>query len=189
MKIYKIIIITLFIGLSSYAQDLQLGIKAGANLANTWIEFEQIETNPRVGVNIGALLDLRFNSRVHLQLESQYSREGNNDGFIDYINVPAILKLYPIKDKFYLGLGPQIGFLTSAEGGDQGLKSTNLVFNFGLGYEDPKGFIINFRFGAGLSSIIGEDIIVETPGLDINVGQFKALTHVFQLSMGYKFDL
>ncbi|WP_108802137.1 porin family protein [Aquimarina sp. Aq107] len=193
MKKYSLLIILSFYSIISFGQDIQVGIKGGLNISNTWVnvkgaDLEVEDTKSRTGVHIGGLLDVNLNSWAHLQLETQFSREGDDAAYFDYINVPLIFKFYPVKDVFHINIGPQIGFLTKVEGGDEGFKKTNYAINFGLGVGSKSGFTLDVRYGLGISSFIDEDVVFETEPNSIFNG-LKAYTQVLQVSVGYKFDL
>ena len=77
--------------------------------------------------------------------------------------------------------GPQIGFLLDAEGGTDGLKSSNFGINFGAAYELAGGFFVDARYNLGLSDI--SDIEVDP----IFSGDVSLKTKGFQLGVGYRF--
>ena len=88
-----------------------------------------------------------------------------------------MLKYY-IVEGFNLQAGPQLGILVDAEGGTDGLKSSNFGINFGAAFEVIGGFFADARYNLGLSNIADED-----PGF----GDFTLKTKGFQLGVGYRF--
>ena len=99
---------------------------------------------------------------------------------------------YAIFNKFGLEVGPQIGFLLSAnseiketfngesETSDQdfkdSVKSIDFGLNFGASYDVSENIIIGARYNLGLSNINNEDG-------DAN----KINNTVFSFSLGYRF--
>ena len=163
------------------AQDSKLafGIKGGANFSNLKIDFdgEGLSPDGATSIYIGGFVDIGLAEKLHFQPELLYSIEGAKDADVSFINVPLMLKYY-IVEGFNIQAGPQIGFLVDAEGGTDGLKSTNFVLNIGAAYELPAGFFVDARYNFGLSNIAEEDPDLEDVSLK---------TKGFQLGVGYRF--
>ena len=178
----KVLLIGLmFVAFQMSAQDkpLTFGVKAGANFSNLKIDFEDGGGSPDGATSfyIGGLVDFAISEKVHLQPELLYSIEGAKDADISYLNLPIMLKYYLIQG-LNIQLGPQIGFLLDAEGGTDGLKSTNFAVNFGAAYELPGGFFVDARYNLGVSNILEEE-----PGFE----DLSLKTKGFQLGVGYRF--
>ncbi|HSR60409.1 MAG TPA: porin family protein [Robiginitalea sp.] len=163
-----------------YAQDkaFTFGVKAGANFSNLEVDtdFGDFSPDGATSIFIGAFVDLGIAESLHFQPELQYSIEGAEDADITYLNVPLMLKYY-IVDGLNVQAGPQIGILLDAEGGTEGLKSSNFVLNLGAAYEFPMGVFIDARYNLGLSNIAEDD-----PEFDASLK-----TKGFQLGVGYRF--
>ena len=165
--------------MSAQDKPITIGIKAGANFSNVKVDFEGAGGSPdgATSIFVGGLVDFALSEKVHLQPELLYSIEGAKDADISFLNLPVMLKYYLIQG-LNIQLGPQIGFLLDAEGGTDGLKSTNIAVNFGAAYELPGGFFVDARYNLGVSNIIEEE-----PGLE----DLSLKTKGFQLGVGYRF--
>ncbi len=178
----KLVLISfLLLAFQIHAQDkaITFGIKAGANFSNLKLDTGAGGLTPdgATSIFIGALADIGVADKLHFQPELQYSIEGAKDADITYFNVPLMLKYYLI-DGFNVQAGPQIGFVLDAEGGTDGLKSSNFALNIGAAYELPGGFFADARYNFGLSNIAEEE-----PGFE----DFTLKTKGFQLGIGYRF--
>jgi len=190
MKKILIAAIALFIGSGAFAQDVRVGIKAGANLST--ITSAPVDPKMKLGFHVGGFLDFKFNERFSLQPELLYSAQGLKwtDGSIfctvafDYINIPVLLKIN-ITEGFSAEIGPQIGFLVEASWKQK--KNGVLVYSgsstdecntidvtalAGLSYTFAENFVVSARYGFGLTKI-GKS--------------WSDKNSVIQLSVGYKF--
>ncbi|HEY4618626.1 MAG TPA: porin family protein [Flavobacterium sp.] len=189
------------------AQDVKFGLKGGLNLSTWTGDTEGADLKSRVGFNAGGFALIKLSEKVSLQPEVVYSTQGTKiDNFtanvggtdytgdinfnLSYINVPVMFKYY-VAEKFNLGAGPQVGFLTSAEsvtklnGYSQtdtqdvkdSFETVDFGLNFGAGYDFDAHFSADIRYNAGLSNIAKTE-----PGDDT-----KMHNSVLSLSLGYKF--
>ena len=197
----KKITITLFfvtLSLYSFSQTrFAIGIKAGPNFANIDTDESAGEIyESRTGWHAGAFLQIR-GDKVGFQPEIIFSQQGSKFKYsstdpslksnFSYVNIPLIFKLYTIAG-LNIQVGPQIGFLTSAEAEDYNatngqiteqdikddLKKTDISLGIGLGWDLPFGLTIDGRYNWGLSDI----------NSGATVGSIK--NQVWQLSVGYK---
>ena len=122
---------------------------------------------------------------------------------LGYINVPVMLKIYPTKS-FFLEGGPQVGFLISAKSKNEetsnfvdgtttvesqtvdikdNLKTLDVAFNIGLGYDFTENLFINARYSLGLTNIY------DTPDLlgALSVTELDAKNGTISVNVGYKF--
>lgn len=186
------------------AQDVKFGAKAGLNLSNVSIEIDGgMETDSKVGYNFGAFAEISLSEKLIFQPELLFSTQGfkvkqSIDEFsfeqtnkMNYLNVPLMFR-YAVFNKFGLEVGPQVGFLLSAnseiketfngesETFDQdfkdSVKSIDFGLNFGASYDVSENIIIGARYNLGLSNINNEDG-------DAN----KINNTVFSFSLGYRF--
>lgn len=209
------------------AQDLKFGPKAGLNLANISNNYDgpgddaDSDYKMKVGAHIGGFVEIKFNEKWALQPELLFSMQGatledssSDDGFgnssdfenklnLNYINVPVMVKFYPIP-KLFVEAGPQVGFLVSAKSKNEGTyteggttitvdetvdvkdnyKSIDFGVNIGAGYEFTEMIYANLRYNIGLSDISESDDD-EFGGL---AGDwFKTKNNVLSLSVGFKF--
>ncbi len=178
----KKILLTLTMGFMvciTYSQaKVELGLKAGANFANT-----DIDNAESITAFHGGAYGLVKIANIGVQPEILWSKQGNDlSGLgeldLNYVNIPVMLKLYlPLGLNFQAG--PQFGILmnsdaTTADGMDfsDSLKDSDLSAALGAGWDAPFGLQFNARYVLGLS--------------DINEGQGDAIRNrTFQLSIGY----
>jgi opacity protein-like surface antigen len=164
------------------SQDLHFGVKAGANFSNLKIssDFGGVSPDGATSFYVGGLADIGFSEKFHVQPEILYSMEGAKDADISYLNIPVMLKYYLIEG-LNIQAGPQIGVLLDAEGGTDGLKSSNFGVNFGAAYELAGGFFVDARYNLGLSNIADVEVDPDFGG------DFSLKTKGFQLGVGYRF--
>jgi len=205
----KIILSSLLVLVFGFAnaQKAEFGIKGGLNSSNFSGDTEGVDFKPKVGFNIGAFASIKLSEKITLQPEILFSTQGakaenvnaNVNGVnytadidfnLSYINIPVMFKYY-VADKFNFEVGPQIGFLTSAETStklegfnqtvDQNAKnyfeSVDFGFNLGAGYDFTNNISAGIRYNIGLSNIL------KTEAGDNS----KSQNSVFSLSVGYKF--
>ena len=205
MKKTKLIMIAaILVGATSgvFAQaQFAVGIKGGPNFAKIDTDASAGQNyNNRTGWNAGAFVLIR-GERIGFQPEILFSQQGSkfkyNTGSpslkqnFSYVNIPLIVKLYTVAG-INLQVGPQFGFLTSAEREDfasgtsgpitkedvkDDFKKTDFSLALGVGWDLPLGFSIDGRYNWGLS--------------DINDGSSGASSatiknQVWQVSVGYK---
>ncbi len=122
---------------------------------------------------------------------------------LGYINVPVMLKIYPTKS-FFLEGGPQVGFLISAKSKNEdtsnfvdgtsivesetvdikdNLKTLDVAFNLGLGYDFTENLFINARYSLGLTNVY------DTPDFlgGLGVTELDAKNGTISVNVGYKF--
>jgi hypothetical protein len=204
----KKIIITLFfasVSLFSFSQtQFAIGIKAGPNFANIDTDASAGEIyETRTGWHAGAFLQIR-GEKVGFQPEVIFSQQGQKFQYsstdpslernFSYVNIPLVVKLYTVAG-LNLQVGPQFGFLTSAEqedfstpGGDaiteedikNDMKKMDFSLALGVGWDLPFGLTIDGRYNWGLSD--NDDGVITNSG--VSVGQIK--NQVWQISVGYK---
>jgi len=205
----KIILSSLLVLVFGFAnaQKAEFGIKGGLNSSNFSGDTEGVDFKPKVGFNIGAFAAIKLSEKITLQPEILFSTQGakaenvnaNVNGVnytadidfnLSYINIPVMFKYY-VADKFNFEVGPQIGFLTSAETStklegfnqtvDQDAKnyfeSVDFGCNLGAGYDFTNNISAGIRYNIGLSNIL------KTEAGDNS----KSQNSVFSLSVGYKF--
>lgn len=178
-KILSILLVLVAVQLHAQDNGLTFGIKAGANFSNLKLDFDGDGLSPdgATSVFVGGFVDIGLNESLHFQPELQYSIEGAEDADISFINLPLMLKYYLVEG-FNIQAGPQVGFPVDAEGGTDGLKSTNFAINLGAAYELPGGFFVDARYNIGVSNIAESDP---------DFGDVSLKTKGFQLGIGYRF--
>jgi hypothetical protein len=182
--------------LSLNAQDRKnkatAGIKGGYNVSS--VSFDgtaETETERLHGFHLGIYVESYIGKYLAVQPEILYSQQGykiiDEDGTftqkLDYLNVPLMLKLYPIKS-FFLEAGPQVGFsISHKETYDSGrlfgdtsreLEPNNfdLGINLGAGFKSDAGLTLAARYHIGQNDIYDEN---------------KPKNRVWQISIGFEF--
>jgi hypothetical protein len=202
----KQIIITLFFvttTLLAFSQpQFAAGIKAGPNFATIDTDASAGENyESRTGWHAGAFLQIR-GEKVGFQPEVIFSQQGSKfkysgspdlEANFSYVNIPLIFKLYTVAG-LNLQVGPQIGFLTSADKEDYNatsgnitessikndLKKTDISLGLGVGWDLPFGLTIDGRYNWGLTD--NDDGITTDSGAPI----CEIKNQVWQISVGYK---
>ena len=169
-------------------KDSSFGLKGGYNLASVR-NSNGDETDQRQGFHIGFFRESYLNNFLSIETGLSYSQQGykiENSNYrltqkIYYINLPLMLKLYPVKF-FYLEAGPQIGYAIShkEEVETFGLSSTNTYepnsfdwgMNFGVGFKSEMGIVLGARYHYGLGKIYDET---------------SYYNNVLQFSLGFEF--
>ena len=188
----KYLTLALFLGITTaiYAQDKVIsksngGIKGGYNLAAVTYDGEG-ETEQRYGFHVGFYGESFLNESISIQPELTYSQQGykvtnGSDTFtqkLDYINLPIMLKAYPIQN-FFLEAGPQVGLAISHKEEYTGLFSGTTEYepsnfdwglNFGGGFKTDSGISLGVRYHLGLGDLYDEG---------------KAKNRVLQFSLGF----
>ncbi len=174
-------------GFSAQAQDINFGIKAGANFANFGGDAE--ETSMKTGFHAGAVVEFKLSEQFSIQPELVYSMQGCKaenllgdeiENKLDYLNLPIMAKYY-LMEGLSLHAGPQVGFLMSAKLEDEDVKdsyeSIDFALNGGAEYELPMGVFFQARYSAGLANINASE----------DADDFKLTNNVISVSIGYKF--
>ncbi|MBO1363407.1 PorT family protein [Prevotella sp. A2931] len=195
----------LMAAVSSFAQHkvgaVTIQPKLGINMASM-SNFE--ESDPRFGLVAGAEFEYQASSMVSLTAAALYSQQGlkaSDNGLngtikMDYLNIPILANVYVVKG-LAVKLGLQPGILVndkvkvsangvSAEVGikkalqnagvtDAKVNSFDLSLPVGVSYE-TNNIVFDARYNLGLINAISG-------------GGDSTKHQVFQLTVGYKFDL
>ena len=213
-KIFFTVIFTAIVMTSANAQ--KIGIKGGLNFSkynnsevNTSLNKEGFKT--LVGFTVGGFAEFEISDKFVFQPEILFSTQGDKYSYSEYnfdgrwsreyliktsyINVSLIAKYYVV-DGLNIQLGPQVGFLMSANKEDsysedgfpanakrdvkKDMKAIDYGLNFGAGYKFENGLMFDFRYNIGLS-----DLAIKRDASDNN----KTFNRVIQFSIGYSFSL
>lgn len=192
--IYITIVLMITSVISLNAQDRKnkatAGIKGGYNVSSVSFDGSS-ETAKLHGFHIGVYGESYIGNYFSIQPEILYSQQGykiidKNGTYtqkLDYINIPLMLKMYPVKS-FFLEAGPQIGFsISHKETFDSGfiLYDTSKEFNpsnfdwgvnLGAGFKSDAGISLGARYHIGQSDIYNQD---------------KPKNRVWQIYIGFEF--
>jgi Outer membrane protein beta-barrel domain len=174
--------------------QFSLGIKGGVNFANLDVNSSVSDNyKNRTGFHGGAFALFKLTAFA-IQPEVIFSQQGSTVKFqsqdinanFSYLNVPVIAKFY-LPLGLNLQLGPQFGFLTTAESdynpvsGTQTstdlkdyYKNSDVSLGMGIGWDLPMKITIDARYNLGLTDI------------DDNGSLEATKNQVFQISLGYK---
>ena len=183
----------------TYAQhavgSINLQPKIGVNIANV---TETKDTDPRVGLAAGLEAEYQVSDIFSLSAGAIYSMQGAKQEYsvlkqtfkhtykLDYINVPIMANVYVTKG-LAVKLGVQPGFLvssttkaeantflgTGSSTNDIKAKSVDFSIPVGISYE-YNNFQLDARYNWGLTKVFEN---------------YKNKNSVFQITLGYKFDL
>ena len=198
LVVLAFIITTTLTAQSHYAFGPIVGVNR-ASLTNT------TGATPRYGMTFGLFSDYRFSQLIGFEPEVDYSMQGAYKGAeyirTNYLNVPLMAKLF-LTDNFNVQLGPQFAFCLNAKGYATDKSGTpydietisdvnpfDLDLVVGLGYELPKGIMLQARYFMGtlgvdkrgtlLNNLSGTQITTQTWPHNLN--------NVFQVLLGWKF--
>lgn len=179
-----------------FAQDINFGIKGGANYSNASVV--SAKASSILSYHVGAQLEFKF-AKFAIQPELQYSVLGADfDGnFVDskarvgYLTVPVLAKIYFLK-KLSVDVGPQVSYALNDD-----IKTTLSGVDLGdvlevnkLDYGVVVGLTLNitdhlFIQGRG---IYGFNDVIKNPNTGIpQVDSFQVKNRNLQLSIGYNF--
>jgi len=141
-----------FVSIDLHGQEYvqhHFGLKGGLNYSG----FRQ-NVDLKFGWNAG-IVGKRYLSDLgwFLQIEGVYSKEGNINQPLEFINVP-ILFGFDFSDSFNMHLGYQSGFLVGTMGNtDTQYKNYNPTFVFGFEFYTFTFTSLGARYNYGLSDI------------------------------------
>jgi hypothetical protein len=187
----------LLAGVSVAAQaqtGVRFGLKAGASLT-TFTGKDVDGASNKFGFNGGVVANFGINDMFSIQPEVLYSMKGAKvDGSdarvnLNYIDVPILAKIATGETGLFFELGPQVGFLASANAksgsASQDVKDTFKSVDFGyaagVGFQVSSSAMVGLRYNGGFTNVPKE----------INIGgtsvESKAKNSAFQLYVGYMF--
>lgn len=199
MKKILVVAALMLSSVSTFAQhavgSFNLQPKVGVSIANL---TELKDTDPRVGVVAGVEGEYQASDIISVSAGVLYSMQGSKYEYklgnlnykktnkLDYINVPIMANVYVTKG-LAVKLGVQPGFRVSSSensklnipvasiGGTHDVKAKSVDFSIpvGLSYE-YNNFQLDARYNWGLTKAFENG---------------KAKNSVFQITLGYKFDL
>lgn len=199
MKKILVVAALMLSSVSTFAQhavgSFNLQPKVGVSIANL-TEFKG--TDPRVGVVAGVEGEYQASDIISVSAGVLYSMQGYkyeyNSGIqnykstnkLDYINVPIMANVYVTKG-LAVKLGVQPGFKVS---GSKNSELNTIFGSFG-GTHDVKAKSVDFSIPVGLSYEYNNFQLDARYnwGLTKAFENGKAKNSVFQITLGYKFDL
>ncbi len=168
--------------------QVMLGVRSGLNLSDVVINnYNDPDVEPgydiKPGFHAGVFVTADGESKIGFSAELLYSSKGVralNVINLHYVAVPLLLR-YHLNDKFLAEIGPEIGYLVSANSKHGNVNSTwdnkvDVGLDAGLQYLLGK-ITIGARFNAGFTSVI------RTTASGPNGQRVRYLNRVAQLSI------
>lgn len=202
--------------MTTQAQEVRFGVKAGLNVANLTGDIEDAKS--KVGFHLGGFAEIMLSDQFAFQPELLFSSQGskaetsesetisgvtytvkNEDTYkLNYINIPLMAK-YFATDKLFLEAGPQIGFsieesyeseytqtVTDTDGSTTSISDTE-----DGDLENIKSIDFGLNFGLGYefteNIFAGARYNLGLNNLYDGDGDYDMKNSVFQVSIGYKF--
>lgn len=191
---YVMLFFLLLTGFGAYSQDVGFGIKGGINLNSFNLDDPEASYENKTGFHAGIFLRGKFD-RIGIQPEVLFSTTegdlksslfGTAQESFTYINVPVMLKFYPIAG-LNLQAGPQFSFLIDGErkfdtilgSGKEDIteyyKKSDVAISVGAGYDFNFGLTFDVRYNLGV-----KDINNAVDGDEVK-------SRVFLVSLGWNF--
>ena len=183
--------------LSASAQGAFIKPMAGGTLATLTGDVSD-DLKLKLGFVGGAEFGYQFNDHFALTAGALYSMQGAKFDSehtkyninLDYLNVPIMLAVYPVKE-FGIKAGIQYGFLLKAKEGDDNLKDFYNKKDFsipvGISYEFEETSV-DLRYNFDLSNIVNDDAPFKG-GFTNAVSTPKIHNAIITLTIGYKIPL
>ncbi len=147
---------------------VNLGIRAGLNVAKLELSQEGVDTRSALGLHIGGFLQLKTDSALIIQPELLYTQKGtvaeeNDKVTIDYLALPVLLKLnvgIPGAGQMLIQplLAPEIGYALSANYSGQpfleNINRLNAGFNLGADLYYSQDYFIGLRYYLGMTDLL-----------------------------------
>ena len=190
-----LILLTLTVGLwvPAQAQRRTFGIKAGLGLT-TWMCnscFGAALNSVKPGPVLGMVASFPLGQRLRLQPELLYAQKGYQYRYtsfvhLDYLDLPLMLRYSPAASGVFLEAGPQVGWLPwpisfATSGSSLTLRSYDLGYAGGVGYQLRNGWSASLRYNGGLAPLyIEERDFYQNPIPRVrNAALQLAVTHLF----------
>lgn len=183
MKKLFLAMVVICMGTTVIAQEIDLGIKAGANFANI---TDASSLSNKTGFQAGIFAGIKFTDKVGIQADMLYSQQGaefkGGEFDLTYINVPIVLKYYVFQG-LNLQAGPQFGFMVDDKisfdvFGDLTRKAKAEEFDLsgvvGAGYDFPFGVRLDARYNFGFTDVSKDE-------------GANGKNSVFSIALGYSF--
>lgn len=183
-----------------------LAASAQETVDNTWklkplagITFADVSeegVDTKIGFAVGVEASKRLSKSVEFSIGAIYAAEGGEDDGVkinlNYINIPVLYKAY-VSEQLAFVLGLQPGFKTSAKASSNGvtidldkafqgtevaIRAVDLAIPVGLSYE-YHNLVFDARYNLSVTRYASGEINNEKSGRN----------RVFQLTLGYKFNL
>ncbi|HHC79153.1 MAG TPA: PorT family protein [Flavobacteriia bacterium] len=163
MKTIKVLVCAVLLGIitvnaqENQPDNIEFGVKGGVHLS----KFKSGSNKNKTGLMAGFFLQKEWSEKFAFRAELLYaalgakSKVNKNKVKLNYINVPLLLKFYPV-DKLSIEGGGQLGYLLGGKG--QGFQKSNYKkFDYGIsagiGYLISENLELGIRYYRGLANI------------------------------------
>lgn len=138
MRNIIIIVLLLFIGQTIVAQSARFGVRAGANLfiLKSGSDKTQDYSEARVGYTFGGTYEMFITKSFSIQPELNYSYQEARESYygsilkVNYTQLPILFRYYPGNASAALYVGPQLGFLGSANLKENNGKENGVAYKY-----------------------------------------------------------
>ncbi len=159
------------------------GFKAGVNYSN--ITGDVPDTDARIRVHLGAVLEYPITTTFYVQGELLYSALGysfteadeEQDVSLNYLSLPLVVK-YFVNSHISLETGPQVSLLNSVS--NDVIEDSDPFFNSfndfdtswvaGVGYKLESGLFFQLRYVIGISDISKNEVAKRNSVAQVSVG-------------------
>ena len=173
-----IFIAILFIGVNSFAQEVDFGVQAGYTNVRVAASSMGVEVSENAsGFYVGFLTDFELNENWHIQPSVNYF----NAEETDFLSIPVMVQYYIENSGFYLQAGPQ-GTIVLED--DPWTNAFGLDAAFGAGYHINENFFIEARYGFELTNRYSKEIKDQADQYDVDL---DSGVDTFMIGVGYKF--
>ena len=172
MRSIFILLPAIFLMYSAHAQEI--GIKAGANIANlrAAVDGDAESGDAAFDFHFGGYAEFELTDFVSFQPEILFSREGSKESedgitlriLLNTIQVPLLFK-FQVNELLNIHLGPQVGFILSSKlrldgnsfAVDEAFNTVTFGAVGGLGFDVGEKFEVGGRYNLGLTDILKDD--------------------------------
>lgn len=188
MKRFYILTISLFFVVNlSFAQEVEIGVRGGMNVAT--LGKSNMGFQSRIAYHVGGTAEFITTPFFSVQTELMYSLQGaavdrTQDIYLSYhyLNIPLLAKAYFYEDASF-EIGFQYGRLLKAVNQsylgttEDAVNKNDFSAVFGLAYKLDEKFTFGLRYNLGITNTADRDIIYE----------LRHTNRVLQISIGYIF--
>lgn len=178
-KLLAILTVVVLTNTVSFAQNGQIGGKAGFNLANFITDNDDSERDMKIGIIIGGNYYLELLDEFSLDISLSFKQSGSqssDDNYkisINYLDISPSIS-YNVFDEFALSVGPYLAFAIS---GEEEANGESYSIEFGeRTYDDlmnntakrgVSAIDFGFNFGATISF---DDVVTTNDKINLNAG-------------------
>ena len=191
-KLLCVVLFMVILAVPMFAQsDMMFGIKGGITMGRISAEApDGVDEKFRMGFSGGGMMAMELDKNIHLGVELLYVQKGEKwenggeaEAKIDVIEVPVLIKFFPIKNMNIYG-GPNLNYVMSAKF-DTGDTEIDLL---------DEDLVKNLGFGLSLGTQYMIDKIVLDARYDIGMSDYsedefgdELKFNTIYLSVGYLF--